>query len=266
MNDILLVTLGCSWTLGVGVNYADKMSFDEFQKNAWNSEICNNFSFRSLICNHYKLDNINLSRGGSSNQKQFRLATEFFSTNINQVDLEKFYEIKNFYPFKLIKNKYRKIIVLWGITSTARYEIYDKKKADLVNDFYSTDNDLSKFLLENTYSHEFELETLSKNINLWNDYFELNNIQNIWFDTFNHHDYNYNLNNFLNHDTKPRDLLSLLTEKQTKTYHFSNWKYDDPRIIIGIKRKILNPHSCHPTKLGHQKIFELLSPEIEKLI
>ena len=265
-NDTLLITLGCSWTFGVGVNYEKNMNFKEYERNAWNKEICDEFSFRGLLSKKYKLNNLNLSCGGSSNQKQFRLATEFFSTNIDTIDINKFFTVNGYYPFKHIKNNYEKIIVLWGITSTARYEIFNSEKNILQNDFYRSNNKISKFLAENTYSHAHQLETLSINIQFWNDYFMLNNISIIWFDTFNHHEYEVKLYNFFKFEKKPRDLLSLITNLEANNYHLSEWIYEDKRLIIGKQENLLNSFSYHPTKLGHQKICDLLSPEIKKLI
>ena len=94
-----LVTLGCSWVYGIGSKYDSDNpdsaeEYDKYfrirdQENAW----------RNLLSKEYKLENINLSRGGSSNRSQFRRATEFFSEDEESV-------------------------VLWGITAICRDELW----------------------------------------------------------------------------------------------------------------------------------------------
>ena len=74
------------------------------------------------------------------------------------------------------------------------------------------------------------------------------------------------------------DLLSILSinyglECPDSNYHLScnfnkntEWQNDSNRITHLVKENILDPISYHPTKLGHQSIAELMSPEIEKLL
>ena len=111
---MILHTYGCSWTEGVGVSYKPKMSREEYQ-TVWKQN-CDQNSFRTLISDYLGSEHINFAQAGSSNQKQFRLARDFF---INQ-------------SF----DRYDKIIVLWGITSTARSEMFDSQKKQYENFFY----------------------------------------------------------------------------------------------------------------------------------
>jgi hypothetical protein len=94
----LLITFGCSWTYGVGVNYSPGMNLSTFKKTAWDKSLCDKLSFRGILSSNLGLDNINFSHGGASNQRQFRLAKKFF------VSAE----------FAQLKKKYKNIIVLWG--------------------------------------------------------------------------------------------------------------------------------------------------------
>ena len=169
-----MITFGCSWTYGVGVGYNTVIDLEQYKKIAWKQDICNPLSFRGLLSEKYFLKNINFSSGGSSNQRQFRMAREFFSSS----------------RFKELQNNYGKILVLWGITSTARNEVWSTEQNKLQNFFYSDEkSNLSKFFTKFCYSHENEIQILRTEMRHWNTFFKNSNIDNLWFDTFNHHDY-----------------------------------------------------------------------------
>ena len=48
-------------------------------------------------------------------------------------------------------------------------------------------------------------------------------------------------------------------------YHTSSFSEDSNRIKFLVNNNILNPHSYHPTKLGHQTIANLIHKEINTL-
>lgn len=318
----LLITFGCSWMFGVGVGYTDGMTIEEFNDIAWDNEICDKLSFRGLLSNKLNFKNINFATGGSSNQKQFRLAKEFFFST----------------KFRQLRNEYDDIIVLWGITSTARNELFNAIKKEYKNFSYtikpadSTDrsskshydlikgtswpsyeeyrdksyknidhkilseineqmNDdrvknldfdwpLSRDFAIYSYDLDSSIRDLINEIHMFNFLFKNLNIKNLWIDTFNHHNYqsillsmemNPNLDNFLFYNLKSRDLLSLILKSKSEfvndiRYHFSSWAADNKKVVQGKNKKLLNPYSYHPTKLGHQEIFLILEPEIQKII
>ena len=164
MNKTLLITFGCSWVYGVGVNRKESMDESQYKKHAWGESICNEYSFRGLI---------------------------------------------------------------------------------------------------------------SKNL-------KSNNIKFLWYDLFNHHNYKKSfeifvgkspliIDNFLHYDKNPRDLLSLILENNKLfvkdfSYHRSDWVSDNKKIHTGVKKKLLNVFTYHPTKFGHQEIAKILQPEIERLL
>ena len=307
------------------------MSEDDYKTNAWNKEICNEYSFRGLISKNLKIDHLNFGTGGSSNQKQFRLAKTFFFSQ----------------KFKNIKKTYDNIIVLWGITSTARNELYSTNSMEYINFMYNTIPEFD-YLSDNLEKNEYnklkgsgwpswedytnlkwdnidveilkdivtteKLYTRNKSnfsnfknvfpfvfgkyswdidastyeilleIKMLSDFFENNNINFLWFDTFNHHDYKksftkfvdsdseyFELKNFLEYKSKSRDLLSLILKNNNSfikdlRYHLSTWTEDNKKINIGVKKKLLNPFSFHPTKYGHIEIAKILQPEIERFM
>jgi hypothetical protein len=307
MNDqIALITFGCSWTYGVGVGYKDGMLDAEFREIAWDDKICNKLSFRGVLSKKYNLYNINFSHGGSSNQRQFRLATEFFLSP----------------KFKKIQNDYSKIIVLWGITSTARSEYFSVIDNNLKNfKFDFPDTSFEKMFVKYAYDHDYEVYRLKLNMIFWNEYFTNNKISNIWVDTFNHHNYkaefndpiikedynsyrgadwptwdqfllqNYsNINKTIlkeieqrfylkacpdrlfNADIPNRDLLSQLAIKNgllefESTYHLSTgWKVDCDKVEFLKDRQILDPISLHPTPKGHEQIAEMFYQLFDKIV
>lgn len=249
----LLITLGCSWTFGVGAIYTPGMTNDEYIEKAWQDTLCDAYSFRGIIAKQYNFINKNFSAPGSSNQMQFRLAKEFFISD----------------EFKQLEKDYKDIVVLWGLTSTARNELYHIREQKLVTFFYNTDNPESRAMVDYFYDHDNEVKQLTTEMLFWNDYFTAKRIKNLWFDTFNHHNYTTtDIENLIFNNENPRDLLSLLAiqnglEKPDNKYHLSEWAADTNRIRYLVKCGVLNPFSHHPTQLGHQQIADLLASFLE---
>jgi hypothetical protein len=182
----LLITFGCSWTFGVGVGYTHDMSSEEYKDIAWDKNSCNQLSFRGLLSKKYNLININFAEGASSNQRQFRKAKLFFSSS----------------EFKRIQTQFDEILVLWGITSTARNELFFNENRELINFFYgdSTKSIVSKIMAVDCYDHSHEVFCLATEMLHWNDFFKNLNVKNLWFDTFNHHDYHIPTPNILHYE------------------------------------------------------------------
>lgn len=236
---VKLVTFGCSWTYGIGSTYVDGIPQEQYTKIRKDDTN----SFRRILSERHNLLNVNFAEGGSSNQRQFRLATEYFNNPIEE-----------------------ETIVLWGITSTARDEFWSEERNKLCNIHYNLCrpnpkigvnlDKLSGHLLKHHYNHEIEVGILTERMLHWNNYFKMLGVKNLWFDTFTHN--HYDIPNMCWRDEKPRDLLSKLTGIDEEKMHFSNWKNDCARIQKGIEDKILNPYTFHPTKYGHELIANLL--------
>lgn len=266
-----LITFGCSWVWGAGLGYEEDMTFDQYTNIVWNEDLANQYSFRSILSKKYNYNNINFSIWKSSNKKQFRLARQFFSSE----------------QFREIKNSAQEILVLWGITSTCRNEVFSSKRNDYINFLLNfpnphdvIDKELSEFFFKNLYDHDHEVFELAQDMNHWNDFFTYMQVKNYWFDSFNHHDYsvnspgNYantaNISNLVNdHNVGPRDLLSQLAINQgvksmDSNYHSSAWILDTDRLKVLIDKKIINPHSFHPTRLGHEQIAQMFEDIFNK--
>jgi len=248
-----LLTFGCSWTAGIGSCYTEGMSEEELRQSAWDNSINDRLSFRGLLSQKYNLVNKNWSEGGSSNQRQFRLAKLFFSSD----------------EFKLLQKEFDQILVLWGITSTARNEMFSIEDNGLTNFFYKDSMPLAKMLMMYSYNHQHEVDQLAIEMHHWDIFFKNLNISNLWFDTFNHHDYALPCSqNLMFKDENPRDLMSKLaigngfTDVDNK-YHRAVWKVDSNRVENLIKCEIINPLSKHPTQKGHAQIADMLAKYIE---
>ncbi len=250
-----LLTFGCSWTFGVGACWQPDMSESEFKKQAW-SEFSEREAFRTKLCNKYDLKNINYAKGASSNARNFRIASELFADKTKREELQD-----------------NNTIVLWGITSTARHEWYSVENEDYLNFKLDTRGDkselhdlCSEFYGRNIYDHDREVEQLTNQMILWNNLFKHYDIKNVWYDTFNIHDYPKEINNLI----RPDDLLSGMLKQDgikyntdEKFYHFSTWRLDDQRISVARDAQLVDPFTLHPTRRGHDILTRLLSPYIE---
>lgn len=240
-----LLTFGCSWTFGVGAAWVPGMNEDDYNNIAWN-ETNEKYTFRKKLAGQFNLQNTNFAEGGASNEFNFRLARELFT------DKAKLAEMKN-------------AIVLWGITSTARNEWFSTEANCYINfksdkSFNDVQKYFAKFYVKYIYTHHVEVDKLTSMMLMWNDLFEFYGIKNIWFDTFNTHDYTQPVPNLI----RPNDLLSIMTPTVQADYHTSSWKDDDMRITQAVKDGLVNPISFHPTAKGHTVIADAIAPYIEK--
>lgn len=167
----LLISFGCSWTFGTGCNYAPGMSRDEYLQTHDDYKIADRLSFRNLLCKHYGFQNLNFSIGASSNQMQFYRAEMYFSGN----------------QFERDRELYEDIVVLWGLTSVYRNIRLAEDKNTLRIESYLLTRDDKQALKD--FNEELEIYLLRTKINFWNHFFKQHNVKNLWFDTFNNHDY-----------------------------------------------------------------------------
>ena len=114
------------------------------------------------------------------------------------------------------------------------------------------------------YDHEQEVIRIANKMKMINDVLAFYNVPIIWFDTFNTHTYYNSPDHCI-----PADLLStMLNNEKIKfksKYHYSNWMNDDQRITKSVKKGLLNPSTFHPSKLGHEKITDIISPYISHI-
>ena len=175
----ILITFGCSWTKGFGAGWQPGMTHDQYHSIATNDAINDQISFRSQLARRLDLDHLNFSIQTSSNQKQFRLAQEFFAGP----------------QWKQIQQSYKNILVMWAITSTGRNELFCVQRQamrDVMYHLRSSKTDwpeIAKPLFKYTFDHDHEVYRLAQEMQFWNVFFDSVSIKNLWIDTFNHHDY-----------------------------------------------------------------------------
>jgi hypothetical protein len=141
----------------------------------------------------------------------------------------------------------------------------------LENFTYNSKLKLAQYLTKHSYDHDNEISALSTDMLHWNNFFQLLGVKNLWFDTFNHHDYLSTVEHMIFKNKNPRDLLSQLAIQQEtnlsdQSYHQSVWKQDDDRLLPLVEKGVLNPFSYHPTRLGHQLIANMCEPLLQNLL
>lgn len=235
-----LITFGDSWVLGVGTEYQDGMSRADYENIAWDeSKNC----FRQLLSKSLGLENYNLSIKGSSNQTQFRLALNTFFSK------DKIYPVTS-------------DIVLWGITSVYRTELWHNDMSGFKSIFLPDNAGISKILATQHHNEKEEIKILGQQMRLWNSYFKSINVKNYWFNVFNDHSWDIEIDNLFFQNS------SLLSEmindhKDNDSYHRSIWEDPDRKIKIAKDLKLVNPISGHPTRDGHKKIADILLKEMQ---
>lgn len=262
----LLITFGCSWTYGIGAGYSEGMSEDFYVKNIrWSHQLCYEHSWRKIVLEHFDIKGLNFAVGGSSNSRQFNIAKEFFISD----------------EWKIIKNSYDNIVVLWGITTTERIymwcndqnkicDIYlnqDKHKGSInqiINKVKElTDGDrLAIAINKCSYNYNNEVNQLTKEILFWNNFFDLQNIPIIWFDTFNSHEYTSEIKNLIDYQEKRRDILYYLSKLHMKNNPkileddklSYNAFFTNDYFFYAVRNKVLNPYSFHPVKEQYKNI------------
>ena len=247
----MLVTFGDSWVYGIGAGFtytdsSTKWSRDKYKKFIFEKpEAHVKFSFRSHLSKLINLKNLNFSEGGSSNQRQFRYASEYFIKDRNTIPKES--------------------IVLWGITSVYRNELYNNDKKEYENFFCPDKTHLSKVIANTYFNEEKEIEKLYYNVELYNSYFKTLGIKNYWFNVFNDHEFPNTIKNIL---FSGQSLLSLLLEDPTKNdaYHKSDWSTTDRKIKKAVELQLVNPITLHPTKESHIKLSDLLYKELQSSV
>jgi len=246
-----LITFGDSWVFGVGAEYQKGMSRDEYEKIAWTES---EKSWRGLLSKLHTLKNINFSVGGSSNQNQFRMASEFYIKNNVKKHLSKNADKINY-----------DMIVLWGLTSVYRTELFDCDNAKYENLFLPTKkfgNEFSKVYLQKHFNEEEETTKLYYQIELFNSLFKEIGLKNYWFNIFNEHKFPNQIDNLL---FDGKSLLSLMISDYTSNdhYHKGSWEDADRKIMKAKQMNLVNPYTLHPNSDGHKIISEHFSKELD---
>lgn len=258
-----LLTLGCSWIAGIGSKYDPSWDKQTYKENCFRDKDNWENAFRTILSKKHGLVNVNISCGGASNGSQFRK----FRKYLHQNDLND-------------------TIVLWGVTSIYRMELFFNHAKEFTSGHgyscFQPNQEKRKHIhgpdwcgpkeyFRQHFHEHIAGRALAEEVHCWQRHFEALNVPQIWFDTLN-------VNNYVGGVYKPfdklpyncnQDLLSQLAYKNgwdptDDKYHMSNWKADCDRVDFLKKKGILNPYSFHPTIQGHQQIAEILDPILTK--
>ena len=136
--DNLLITIGDSWTAGVGAydeKFTEKLKKNEVNAGAYKSESINRFKEHSwpwLLAQKLNWDLVNLGEGGMSN---IGAAKKLFEYDLIR---------------KTIYQKYKKIVLIFILSNHDRYTFYSDNRLLKIIPSFSNDN--SKGLTEACYT------------------------------------------------------------------------------------------------------------------
>jgi hypothetical protein len=301
MENKKFIFFGCSWTYGKFINIAPGQLPKDVNVNEERS-LADVKSYRALISNFFEVDHLNFAEGGSSNDRQFRRAAEYFigpkrkNAFLKEINFKKYEKIrdqnwpttdelrkKQRLPNWIVKEMNEHLqnsdfdefcddeeYVLWFITSTARKEFYNASIRQFQNEMLNNaEIPIMKSYTIDYYDHEHELERTAQQMVLWNSYFKANNIKNLWIDTFNHHDYPIEIANLLTFDSGLNDLMSNMCVSNgfvptNLETHLSAWAADEERSKFLTDKGLLTNQTIHPNVSGHKLIAEMLIPKIQK--
>lgn len=287
MLDKILFSFGCSWTYGKYIHIQPGQKKTDLINDHGHTELklANTYAYRSLIAEHFGMDQKVFAAGASSNQKQFRLASQYFlrpdrvksnnaklyANTYQKVRDKRWPSVEEFKftgklppqildelinglelpEFEIFKVDNRQKYVIWFITSTARIEFFDAQQQEYKNDFLTwSDDSFTKMYASRAYDHNHELECLAYSMNLWNVYFESQGIKNIWIDTFNHHDYPIPVKNYIKLNTNSSDIMSAMCIKLGYTNFNSNEYHNSSHSIDDTRSEFLvNQGMLNPESL-----------------
>jgi hypothetical protein len=274
MTQLKFVYFGCSWTYGKCINLYNTLSPTDINLDE-ERLLADQKAYRSVIAEHFDACQLNLSRPGSSNDRQFRYASERY---IGVQRPNPFY--RSFTPESKIVWPGDDTVepqehVLWFITSSARKEFYHAESKEYHNEvFASVNHTMGKLYSTEYYDHEYEVERLAQQMILWNEFFKNKNIKNIWVDTFNHHNYPIHIPNLVRFESGYNDLMTNMCLQLGYTANpIDDYKSefnpppppDNSRSKYLVNLGYLNPKTLHPTIKGHEMIAEMLIPKVKLL-
>lgn len=278
------VYFGCSWTYGKFINLAPGSKFapvyspDKIDKNEFiehlNQErlVADQYAYRSLIAKYFDATQLNLARVGSSNDRQFRYASERYLgvRRLNPFFRKNEPEPNIVWPADdpIESNEY----IIWFITSVGRKEFFHSSTNEYHNEIFTKPKtNFAKMFVNEYYDEEYEVERTAQQMLLWNAWFEQNGFKNCWVNTFNHYDYPLDIPNLINFDTGLNDLMSNLcinlrfcpSESDKHQSDYIN-AFPGDRAKFLVKTGYLNTTTMHPTIEGHKEIAKLLIPKLKK--
>jgi hypothetical protein len=247
----VLVAIGCSWTRGWGAVdncpdfdslYQDDLDF--YRNESFVGKISKHLGFSSMIV---------MALPGTSNDTQVRLLIELLQKN---------------------RKKFRRVFVIWGITSHLRWELYSNKidspSMYMLGSPVPPGKDIErKWHLVHHWNNNFELERLGQKIVTTSAYLKMLNIDHLFFPAFESYS-NHNMNldnvddkNYFNANSACNDMLHLWAQEQKVPINetvlsnpYSDKDKDNLKSLI--QAGYLNKKHAHPSIQGHADIADKL--------
>lgn len=260
----LFLAAGCSWTRAWGAHdsclafgspdFADDPVF--MMEKSYAGRLAGHLGFDSII---------NMAMPGSSMDLQVRFLIEFLQKN---------------------RHKFRRVFVLWGMTSHTRWELYsnDIEKpvgfqigADVppsAASFYPGRRDQMKLFLTHHWNEKYELERYSQKIVMCHAYLRMLDIDHLFFPVFeSFNQTNMDLNNvddqnFFWKTQQINDILGLwwMQNQHDAPRQISSNPFCDKdvsKLTALIDAGLLSQKFAHPTQQGHLDIFNRLVEHME---
>lgn len=246
----LFLTFGCSWSRAWGTYPEELLPADpNYQENV---EFLSNYSYMAHVANAVNIKTrVNFAIPGSNNDTQSRLIIEFVERN---------------------RSKFRRIFILWGITSIYRWELFcnriDAPWSYMWGpNLIGADAAETKHFLKNHWDKNYQLLLLSNRILTLSTYLKANSVEHLFFPVFQSYNRHNMLLNTLNSeilfdaDSHNNDMLSLMLENENLDAiddFLSDSNNQDTRIQQLIDAGYLSKKHAHPTKKGHEFIAQKL--------
>ena len=196
---------------------------------------------------------------GSNNDTQSRLIIEFLQNN---------------------RHKFRRIFVLWSITSHLRWELYSNyvnapSSFQIGNTLAPGKEEEKNWYLYHHWNEKFELEKLGRTIVTTHAYLKMLDVDHLFFPVFESFTRkqmnldNVDPRNFFGLDRDPNDMMSLWCqqEKIKRPKDVLNNAFntkDKQKLTQLIERGYLEPVTAHPNTKGHADIANRLIAHLNK--
>jgi hypothetical protein len=261
MKPSVLIAVGCSWVAGRAIDI-DPSTHDFGFDHVEDPAVVETCSFAGLVRQQLGLDQlVMLARNGSNNDEQSRKLFDYIEQH---------------------HNEYSRIVVLWGITSIYRWEMYFDATQSImpcmVGGYYA-DKEIEKqvkYYFSNHWNKPTELEKLGRTIVLLSTYLTNLGIEHLFFNSFqsyNSQDFHVTLpSTFYKAAESNNDLLSLLCNQSSSKISKSsvpwlnvlNTQYAHKSIAELQNKGLLDNATAHPTKAAHAIIADELLSTLRK--
>lgn len=252
----LMIAIGCSWTRAWG----RKSSEHFFRTPQWqeDTDFMINGSYVGRVAQYLGFDSfVNMAIPGSNNQTQVLNLMDFVKRN---------------------RKYFRRVFVLWGITSVHRWELWCSRRDSIWSYMYAPNLDREEmsewsYHFKNHWDEEYEKQKLADSISMCSAWLTSQDIEHLFFPVFQP----YNKINMLLSDmsdrhlfganTENNDMLSLICQQSGQdaiASFLGSPNTSDNRVSNLVLQGWLSTKHEHPTDRAHEFIAQQLIMHLEK--